>query len=98
MWKEDEEEERRGFGEVNFAQRRFLKSSAAEAGEKLKDPERFRKCQRPGKLKEKFLKHSLGKASKKKREKSGQADRLGRPPLPWSGQEKVKNFDFDFRL
>ena len=34
---------------------------------------------------------SLGKASKKKREKSGQADRLGRPPLPRSGQENVKN-------
>ena len=36
----------------------------------------------------------LGKASKKKREKSGQADRLGRPPLPLprSGQENVKNF------
>ena len=35
----------------------------------------------------------LGKASKKKREKSGQADRLGRPPLPLprSGQENVKN-------
>ena len=28
---------------------------------------------------------------KKKREKSGQADRLGRPPLPRSGQENVKN-------
>ena len=27
----------------------------------------------------------------KKREKSGQADRLGRPPLPRSGQENVKN-------
>ena len=36
---------------------------------------------------------TLGKASKKKREKSGQADRLGRPPLPLprSGQENVKN-------
>ena len=28
---------------------------------------------------------------KKKREKSGQADRLGRPPLPRSGQENVKD-------
>ena len=35
----------------------------------------------------------LGKASKQKREKSGQADRLGQPPLPLprSGQENVKN-------
>ena len=34
----------------------------------------------------------LGKGSKKKRERSGQADRLGRPPpLPRSGQENVKN-------
>ena len=36
---------------------------------------------------------NLGKYSKKKREKSDQADRLGRPPLPLprSGQENVKN-------
>ena len=33
----------------------------------------------------------LGKSSKKKLEKSSQADRLGRPPLPRSGQENVKN-------
>ena len=32
-----------------------------------------------------------GSIQKKKREKSGQADRLGRPPLPRSGQENVKN-------
>ena len=39
-----------------------------------------------------FTTTTLGKASKKKkREKSGQADRLGRPPLPRSGQENVKN-------
>ena len=47
-------------GEVNFARSRFLKSSAAaaagEAGEKLKDPESLRKCQKPGKFKEKYLK------------------------------------------
>ena len=42
----------------------------------------------------------LGKGSKKKTVKSGQADRLGwpPPPLPRSGQENVKNFDFDFWL
>ena len=40
-----------------------------------------------------FSKVVLGKASKKKQEKSGQADRLGRPPLPLprSGQENIKN-------
>ena len=32
----------------------------------------------------------LREVIKKKREKSGQADRLGRPPLPQSGQENVK--------
>ena len=42
----------------------------------------------------------LSEGVKKKREKSGQADRLGWPPLPLprSGQENVKIFDFDFRL
>ena len=44
----------------------------------------------------------LGKASQKNWGKNGQADRLGwpprTPPLPQSGQENVKIFDFDFRL
>ena len=35
---------------------------------------------------------------KKNLGKSCQADRLGWPPPPSSGQENVKNFDFDFRL
>ena len=41
-----------------------------------------------------------GRGQKKKLWKSGQADRLGwpPPPLPRSGQENVKNFDFDFWL
>ena len=33
----------------------------------------------------------LREGVKKKLGKSGQADRLGRPPLPQSGQENVKN-------
>ena len=43
---------------------------------------------------------TLGKSSKKLW-KSGQADRLGwppLPPLPRSGQENVKFFEFYFRL
>ena len=42
----------------------------------------------------KKFKHDLREEVKKKREKSGQADSLGRPPLPLprSGQENVKIF------
>ena len=38
-----------------------------------------------------MLINDIREVIKKKLEKSGQADRLGRPPLPRSGQENVKN-------
>ena len=44
---------------------------------------------------EKYFWNKVREGVKKNGKKSGQADRLGRPPLslPRSGQENVKNFD-----
>ena len=46
-----------------------------------------------------FCNETIREGVKKKLEKGSQAGRLDwPPPLPWSGQENVKIFDFDFRL